>query len=151
MVLMKGFGPEGVTFYTNLHSRKAAALLAHPWASVVFHWRSLQRQLVVEGKVFPVRSDEADAYFASRPRGSQVGAWASEQGKVLKARAELEERVQAFEARFAGGEVPRPEHWSGFRIDPDRIEFWQGQASRLHVRTEYRRIEGNWEKGVLYP
>ncbi len=151
MVLMKGMNEDGLTFYTNLGSRKAAALDLNRFASVVFHWRSLQRQVVVEGAVEPVMPFEADEYFRSRPRGSQVGAWASDQGKVLGSRLELEQRVTEYERKFEGAEVPRPPHWSGFRMVPDRFEFWQGMASRLHVRTEYRRVDGAWEAVTLFP
>lgn len=151
-VLLKDHGPDGFVFYTNLRSRKGADLTAHPVASLLFHWKTRERQVIVEGAVAPVSDAEADAYFASRPRGSQLGAWASEQSAPLDDHATLLARVAALEAEHAGAAVPRPPHWSGFRLEPVAIEFWQGQPSRLHVRDLYtREADGTWSHGLLQP
>jgi len=154
MVLLKGFDPSGFVFYTNLESRKGLELRAHPKAALLFHWKSLRRQVRIEGKVASVSDAEADAYYASRPRGSQIGAWASDQSRVLAARFELEKRVALFTAKFAIGEIPRPQHWSGLRLQPHRFEFWQDRAFRLHDRTVYRRDDtagSIWTIEKLYP
>ena len=152
MVLLKHFDGRGFVFYTNLESAKSHALNAHPRAGMTFYWQPLGRQVRVRGAVETVSAAEADDYFASRPRGSRLGAWASDQSRVLDSRAALEARLAAAEARHAGGEVPRPPHWSGYRIVPDAIEFWQEGASRLHDRFEYRRGRaGEWEVRRLYP
>lgn len=152
MVLLKGHDAHGFVFYTNLESRKGAALAAHPQAALLFHWKSLHRQIRIEGAVEAVSDAEADAYFASRPRDSRIGAWASDQSRPMKSRAHFLKRVAEFAARYAIGDVPRPPHWSGFRIVPDRFEFWQDQAFRLHERRSFtRRSDGGWDEGLLFP
>ena len=153
MVLLKDYDPRGFVFYTNYESRKGQHLLAHPRAAMLFHWKSLRRQVRLEGPVAPTSPEEADAYFASRARGSQIGAWASEQSRPLESRFALEKRVAEFAARHVVGKVPRPPYWSGFRLQPLLIEFWQDGAFRLHDRLEYRRPtpEAPWTTRTLYP
>ena len=152
MVLMKGFDKRGFVFYTNLGSAKAASLASHPRAGMTFYWQPLGRQVRIRGAVEPVSSEEADAYFASRPRGSRIGAWASDQSTVLGSRAVLEERVRSLEERFAGRAIPRPPQWSGYRLVPDAVEFWQEGRSRLHDRLAYERDgDGGWTLRRLYP
>ena len=153
MVLLKGFDAAGFVFYTNHESRKGEHLLAHPKAAMLFHWKSLRRQVRLEGPVAPTTAEEADAYFASRDRGSQIGAWASDQSRPLAGRFALEKRVAEFAARHVIGKVPRPPHWSGFRLQPTLIEFWQDGAFRLHDRLEYRRPapDAPWTTRTLYP
>ncbi len=151
VVLLRGFNARGFVFYTNLESRKARDLGSNPHAALCFYWLPLDVQVRIEGAVQQVEDAEADAYFASRPRGSQIGAWASLQSSVLPSRADLEERVAEIEARFADREVPRPPFWSGLRVVPDRIEFWYGQPSRLHHRDVYTREGDGWTLHQLYP
>ena len=153
VVLLKGFDAEGFVFYGNLESRKFRELRTNPWAALNFHWKPLERQVRIEGRVSQVADDEADAYFATRARGSQVGAWASRQSEPLASRAELEAAVKDVEARYAGRDVPRPPFWSGFRLDPDRIEFWKSAPFRLHDREVFRRTSRNapWTVERLYP
>ena len=152
MVLLKHFDERGFVFYTNLESTKARSLARHPRAGMTFYWQPLGRQVRIRGVVEPVSADEADAYFATRPRESQLGAWASDQSRDLDSRAMLEDRLRAAQQRFAGGDVPRPPHWSGFRIVPEAIEFWQEGPSRLHDRFAYERdATGEWMRRRLYP
>lgn len=151
MVLLRGFDARGFVFYTNLDSRKGHELRANPWAALCFHWKSMDRQVRVEGGVEPVSSDEADAYFASRPKDSQIGAWASKQSQPLAARFELESRVAKYGLLYGIGKVPRPPFWSGFRVIPDVIEFWEERAFRLHDRTVYRRDGDAWGTEKLFP
>ena len=152
MVLLKGFDAEGFVFYTNLGSQKARELAAHPKASLLFHWKSLRRQVRVQGAVTPVTAQEADAYFASRARDSRIGAWASKQSQAMAGRFELEKRVAEFALKFGIGDIPRPEFWSGFRIAPQIMEFWRNGAFRLHERVRLERTAaGGWQRSVLYP
>ncbi len=151
MVLLKGHGPEGFVFYTNQEGRKAADLTANPNAALLFHWKSIRRQVRIEGPVSIVSDAEADAYFATRGRDSQLGAWASDQSRPLDSRETFEARFEAMQKRFAGGEVPRPPHWSGYRVAIDRIEFWQDRAHRLHERRLFTRAGDGWTEGLLYP
>jgi pyridoxamine 5'-phosphate oxidase len=151
MVLLKGFDASGFVFYTNHQSRKGEHLLAHPKAAMLFHWKSLRRQVRLEGPVAPTTAAEADTYFASRDRGSQIGAWASEQSRPLESRFALEKRVAEFTARHVIGKVPRPPHWSGFRLMPTYIEFWENKPFRLHDRLVYRRAGDGWTTEKLYP
>jgi pyridoxamine 5'-phosphate oxidase len=152
-VLLKGYDPEGFVFYTNYDSRKGAEATANPWASLVFPWFPMQRQVVVTGQVARVDQAETEAYFASRPRGSQLGAWASAQSRVIADRAALDEAYAAVVERFAGVEpIPAPPHWGGLRVRPETVEFWQGRASRLHDRLRFRRTEGGgWVTERLAP
>ncbi|WBB70997.1 pyridoxamine 5'-phosphate oxidase [Micromonospora sp. WMMD812] len=145
-VLLKGYGPEGFVFFTNHASRKGTELAANPYASLVFPWFPMQRQVVVAGAVEPVDRAETDAYFATRPRASQIGAWASPQSQVVQDRESLEDRYRAAAERFAEvGSIPAPAHWGGLRVRPDSVEFWQGRAGRLHDRLLFRRAaEGAW-------
>jgi pyridoxamine 5'-phosphate oxidase len=151
MVLMKGHDPRGFVFYTNLDSRKGAELAANARAGLLFHWKSLRRQVRVEGPVEAVDDAEADAYFATRSRDSQLGAWASDQSRPLDSREAFEARYEAVRARFEGGEVPRPPRWSGWRVVPETIEFWSDRPHRLHDRRLFTRERGGWREGLLYP
>jgi len=152
MVLLKGHGPEGFVFYTNVDSRKGGELAANPNAALVFHWKSLRRQVRVEGAIETVGEDEADAYYQTRVRDSQLGAWASDQSRALDRRETLEARFAEVAERFDGRPVPRPPHWSGFRVVPKSIEFWSDGAHRLHQRRVFvRDASGGWSEGLLYP
>ncbi len=151
MVLLKGFDKQGFVFYTNYESRKGGQLLANSKAALLFHWKSRRRQVRVEGAVEPVSTEEADAYFATRNKQSQIGAWASQQSRPLEGRFELEKRVALFAAKYAITTVPRPPHWSGFRVAPELIEFWQDGAFRLHDRLVYTRSGEGWSTQHLYP
>ena len=152
MVLLNGFDERGFVFYTNTESAKGRELSGQPKAAAVFHWKSLRRQVRVRGPVEQVSTAEADAYFASRPRLSQIGAWASQQSRPLEGRFALEAAVAAVTARHALGDVPRPPHWTGFRIRPTQIEFWHDRPFRLHDRVVFRRADdGAWERTRLYP
>ncbi|MFD1327436.1 pyridoxamine 5'-phosphate oxidase [Mycoplana ramosa] len=153
MVLLKGFDERGFVFYTNFESQKGQEVLGAGKAAMCFHWKSLRRQVRVRGPVEVVSDAEADAYYASRPRGSRIGAWASKQSRPLESRFALEKAVAEYTARYAIGEIPRPPHWSGFRIKPVSIEFWHDRPFRLHDRLEFRRTaEGEgWEKVRMYP
>ncbi|MET0366286.1 MAG: pyridoxamine 5'-phosphate oxidase [Sphingobium sp.] len=152
MVLLKGHGSDGFVFYTNFEGRKAGEILANPHAALLFHWKSLRRQIRIEGAVSRVDDAEADAYFATRSRDSQLGAWASDQSRPLESREVFRTRFAERDAEFAGVEVPRPPHWSGFRVAPERIEFWQDREFRLHERTLFTADgQGGWHMGLLYP
>ncbi|HEY0111785.1 MAG TPA: pyridoxamine 5'-phosphate oxidase [Allosphingosinicella sp.] len=151
MVLLKGHDERGFVFYTNLDSRKGAELQTNPYAALLFHWKSLRRQVRIEGPVAPVSDAEADGYFASRARDSQLGAWASDQSRPLDARATFEARYEEMRARFEGKDVPRPPRWSGWRVRPERIELWNDRAHRLHERRLFTRTESGWSEGLLYP
>lgn len=151
MVLLKGFDAAGFVFYTNSESRKGRALADNPRAALCFYWPSLDRQVRVEGGVNRVSDAESDAYFASRPRQAQIGAWASRQSRPLTARLEFEKEIARFAARFGLGKVPRPDHWGGYRVAPERIEFWQEGAFRLHDRLSFTRVAGHWKHERLYP
>lgn len=152
-VLLKGVDAEGFVFFTNTLSRKGKQLAENPKAALSILWKSLrdQVQVNVEGCVEPVSATEADAYFASRPRLSQIGAWASLQSQTLDARATFEKRMADYDREFAGGEVPRPPHWSGYRLSPHRLEFWYGARFRLHERHLHEWIDGAWQQRLLYP
>lgn len=151
MVLLKGHDARGFVFYTNFESRKAGELLVNPHAALLFHWKSLRRQIRIEGAVSRVTDAEGDAYFATRSRDSQLGAWASDQSQPLENRAVFEDRYQQMVARFEGQPVPRPPHWSGFRVTPVRIEFWSDRAHRLHERRLFVREGEGWREGLLFP
>jgi pyridoxamine 5'-phosphate oxidase len=151
MVLLKGFDADGFVFYTNYESAKGRELLGQKKAAMVFHWKSLRRQIRIRGPVEPVSDAEADAYFDSRPRGSRIGAWASKQSRPLEGRFALEKAVAEYTAKFGIGSIPRPDHWSGFRLKPVSIEFWHDRPFRLHVRVEFKRAEAGWEKVRKYP
>jgi pyridoxamine 5'-phosphate oxidase len=150
-MLLKAADERGFVFYTNTRSRKGRELSKSDRVAMVFWWGPIQRQVRVEGRVEPVTPAEADAYFASRPRGSQIGAWASAQSSPLRTREELLAAVRQVEAKYEGGTVPRPSHWSGFRLMPDVIEFWYGREDRLHERFEYRRDGNSWAERILSP
>ncbi len=151
MVLLKGHGPDGFTFYTNLDSRKGAELAANARAALLFHWKSLRRQVRIEGPVEPVPDQDADAYFATRSRDSQLGAWASWQSRPLDARPTFEKRYEEMTRRFDGADVPRPPRWSGYRLKPEQFEFWTDRPHRLHERRLFTAEGAGWREGLLYP
>jgi len=151
MVLLKGVDERGFVFYTNLGSPKARALLQEPWAALCFYWDKIDKQIRVRGRAHRVSDDEADAYFATRPRLSQIGAWASRQSRPMRGYFELEAEVAKAVVRFGVGEVPRPPFWSGFRVVPEQIEFWKQKPFRRHERILYTRAAGIWQKQWLYP
>jgi pyridoxamine 5'-phosphate oxidase len=152
-VLLKAVDARGFVFYTNFESRKGRQLAGNPQAALLFHWKLIREgvQVKVEGTVEPVTATEADAYFATRARASQIGAWASLQSQVLPSREVFEQRIADMEARFQGAPVPRPPHWSGFRVVPERVEFWYGARFRLHERHRYERVDGAWQQHMLFP
>ena len=151
VVLLKGFDERGFVFYTNYEGRKSRELEANPRAALLFYWGELERQVRVEGRVSRVPDTESDAYFAGRPRGSQLGALASEQSRPVRDRGALERRLRELEGEYEGREVPRPAFWGGYRIEPETVEFWQGRENRLHDRLRYRRSEGGWKIERLQP
>lgn len=152
MVLLKGWDPQGFVFYTNFESRKGQQILGNPNVALLFHWKSLQRQIRIEGTAAQVPDEEADAYYASRARQSRIGAWASKQSRPLESRFALEKAVASYAAKFNIGEIPRPPHWSGFRVTPRKIEFWRDGAFRLHDRFVYdRQDDDSWTITRLYP
>ncbi|WP_249341012.1 MULTISPECIES: pyridoxamine 5'-phosphate oxidase [unclassified Sphingomonas] len=151
MVLLKGHGPDGFVFYTNRESRKAHELGEGARVALLFHWKSLRRQIRIEGSAGLATDAESDAYFATRGRDSQLGAWASDQSRPLADRETFKARFEAAKARFEGGDVPRPPHWGGFRVTPSRIEFWQDRAHRLHERRLFTHTVTGWSEGLLYP
>jgi len=150
-VLLKGHGPEGFTFYTNYGSRKAEEIAANPNVALLFHWKSLRRQVRIEGVAHEVDPSEADAYFATRSRESQIGAWASDQSRPLPDRALFEARYEESKRKFEGMAVPRPPYWSGYRVVPERIEFWSDRPHRLHERRLFTLTGNGWMEGLLYP
>ena len=151
IVLLKAFDERGFVFYTNFEGRKGQELLAHPTAALCLYWAPLDIQVRIEGTVTKVADKEADAYFATRERRSQIGAWASRQSRPLESPTALDERVARYESEFAGRDVPRPDFWSGFRVSPERIEFWKGKPNRLHERHLYTRQGNSWRVETLYP
>jgi pyridoxamine 5'-phosphate oxidase len=151
VILLKGVDDRGFVFYTNKESRKSAELAANPRVFLLFYWKSLGRQIRIEGEVEDVTDAEADAYFATRPRISRLGAWASSQSRPLAERSVLERRLAEYEAKYPGEDIPRPPYWSGYRVLPESFEFWQLMPFRLHDRTTYTRGDGGWTVGKLFP
>ena len=151
IVLLKGVDASGFVFYTDYRSRKAAELTENPLAALTFLWKEIERQVRISGAVSRVSAAESEAYFITRPPGSRLGAWASQQSAVIASRAELEERLREVTVRFPDGDVPLPSHWGGFRVVPDEIEFWQGRPDRLHDRLRYQREESGWKIARLSP
>ena len=151
VVLLKGFDEKGFIFYTNYEGRKSRELDENPYCALVFYWGELERQVRIEGQAFRVSGEESDAYYRSRPQGSKLGAWASEQSQPVEDRGTLEKRLRELEAQYQGREVPRPPFWGGYRVEPEEIEFWQGRENRLHDRLLYRRSESGWDMVRLQP
>ena len=151
VVLLKGFDERGFVFYTNYEGRKARELEANPRCALVFYWGELERQVRVEGRAGRIPGEESDAYFAERPRGSQLGALASEQSRPVRDRGALEDRLRKLEAEYEGREVPRPPFWGGYRVEPESMEFWQGRENRLHDRLRYHLLDGVWRRERLQP
>lgn len=151
VVLLRGFDERGFVFYTNYEGRKGGEIAVNPRAALVFYWGGLERQVRIEGNVSKLAEEESDSYFASRPRGSRIGAWASEQSEVLERREALEERVEKLEEKYPGDEIPRPPFWGGFRVRHEQVEFWQGRESRLHDRLLYKCRGDGWEIVRLQP
>ena len=152
VVLLKGFDERGFVFYTNYEGRKSKELEANPCCALVFYWGELERQVRVEGRAGSIPDGQSDAYFAVRPRGSQLGAWASEQSRPVRDRGALEQSMRELEVEYEGREVPRPPFWGGYRVEPETIEFWQGRENRLHDRLRYRRLrDGGWRRERLQP
>ncbi len=151
IVLLKGWDQSGFVFYTNTQSRKGRDIACHSAVALLFHWKSLRRQIRIEGPAAPVTPAEADAYYATRPRVSRLGAWASDQSRPLADRAILEARVAELEQRYPGEDIPRPPHWSGYRVSPQRFEFWQDMPFRLHDRTVYTPAATGWEEAKIFP
>jgi pyridoxamine 5'-phosphate oxidase len=150
-LLLKAWDHQGFVFYTNMESRKSLELKQNPHAALLFYWKTLHRQVRIEGAISQVSDAQADEYYASRPRGSRIGAWASAQSKSLPDRETFEARFEEFEAKFPGDPIPRPPNWSGWRVTPNYFEFWQDVKYRLHERTAYTLTEGHWLSGMLYP
>ncbi|MBN8552442.1 MAG: pyridoxamine 5'-phosphate oxidase [Caulobacterales bacterium] len=151
MVLLKDFDTQGFVFYSNAESAKGRQLTENPRAALLFHWKSLRRQVRARGRITPVTTEEADAYFVSRAREARIGAWASDQSRPLEGRFALEKRVADYGLKFGLGEVPRPAHWTGWRLAPDQIEFWRDRPFRLHDRLQFARSDGGWSRTRLYP
>jgi pyridoxamine 5'-phosphate oxidase len=151
VVLLKEFDERGFVFYTNYEGRKGRELGENPRAALLFYWGELERQVRIEGYASRTREEESDAYYASRPRGSRLGAWASRQSRTAEGREVVEDRLRSLEAAYEGREVPRPAFWGGYRVEPEIMEFWQGRENRLHDRIVYRREAGGWEMGRLQP
>lgn len=151
IVLLRESDPDGLVFYTNYQSEKGREIMANPNVGMTFFWPQLERQLRISGQAEVISPESSDAYFASRPRASQIGAWCSPQSKEIESRSELDARVTEYELQFEGKAVPRPPHWGGFKINPHRFEFWQGRASRLHDRIVYEWKDGRWEKKRIAP
>lgn len=151
MVLLKGHGPDGFIFYTNTQSRKGGDIAANPHAALLFHWKTQKRQIRIEGPLARVSDAVADAYFASRPRDSRLGAWASDQSRPLADRATFEARLEHYRAQFDGQSIPRPPHWTGFCVSPNKMEFWEDRDNRLHHRRAFTLTESGWQEGLLYP